>query len=212
MQELDYISTLQDAIKRTKDHGILSQGYKHSEASPNIDKLMTFTNVAQDIIEDSIHAGMLPLEKYRLACVDIHLKLEDLLRKKNFKPLMTFGEVYIDGVPQFNASLEDLTQEITGSNMHSDKNVNLHAWITLGPLIVDITIVPWAYREDWLAGNLLQRNYQVIKNHADPLHVLDGNKVEHCPLFVGRDFAHKLMDFGGNTELPFLDFYHVPNF
>lgn len=124
-------------------------------------------------------------------CVNASLFVHDLLRSRAIaEPLITIGNVAVEGHPQFEITEDSLRQELQrGFNPDvPDETLNVHVWLTFPDMTrVDFTIkssFAWHGKR-----RRLQREESIL--------VLDGktknSKFEFFPLLVGTGFLQRTL-------------------
>ncbi|NMV41938.1 hypothetical protein [Ralstonia insidiosa] len=124
-------------------------------------------------------------------CVNASLVVHDLLRSRTIaEPLITIGNVAVEGRPQFEITEDSLRQELhRGFNPEMpDETLNVHVWLTFPDMTrLDCTI------KSSFAWHSKRRRLQ----REESILVLDGmtknSKFEFSPLLVGTGFLQRTL-------------------
>jgi hypothetical protein len=139
-----------------------------------------------------------PPELRANACGPMHLVALMELRKLGieFAPLLTVGDVLIDGEPCFGVNRTTLRRCLR-AGPGRDESIGLHVWLTFPDFtVVDFTIVSWTLRQRGEPMDLGRPDALMVLGDPDAL----APGMEYRPLLVGPEFLWKTGVFQPGVE------------
>ena len=139
----DYKAALARAIERTHKWGLTSVGSIMAEQYLAHDLGDMVKPSADALAEVSRTLPFPPLQRPG-ACASIHLLALAMFYEDHLgaPPVLTIGDVRIDGKPRFNVTRQGL-RKLVREGPERDGVINLHMWLTWGEFsILDLTLMP----------------------------------------------------------------------
>ncbi len=132
------------------------------------------------------------------ACGPVHLVALMELRKFGVEhpPLLTVGDVLIDGEPCFGVNRTSLRRYLR-AGAGTDESIDVHVWLTFPDLtVVDFTIVPWKLRQDDEPMDLGRPDALMVLGDPDAM----APRREYRPMLVGPEFLWRTGMFRPGVE------------
>lgn len=185
---MSYSDRFQKALERTASFGLPAPDVAGWEALKT-----STTDLKQHVLAILALTGSTPFDMIG-RCVNASILVHDLLRSRAIaEPLITIGNVSVDGQSQFKITEESLRKELQrGFNPDvPDEMLNVHVWLTFPDMTrLDTTI------KSSFAWHSKRRRLQP----EDSLLVLDGktknSRFEFFPLLVGTGFLQQTLAQG----------------
>lgn len=194
-----YREALRSALERTHNWGLddvstklMSLWVEHGEAHGiKVNSPPEFWSAFSRVIPE-------PPEFRANACGPIHLTPLVELRRliPDTAPLLTIGDVHLDGEPCF-AVTRQMLRSYLRAGPGTDASIDLHIWLTFPDLtVLDLTIIPWSLR---------QRDQPMDLGRPDALMVLGDPDamapgMEYRPMLVGPEFLWRTGVFRPGVE------------
>lgn len=125
-------------------------------------------------------------QDWSVQCMNIVPLLFTILQQHKIPCELTYGEVKVANIPEFNTSLQGLKAE--WEKGVSQDAIAIHVWITIGKdYIIDPTISSRIFKPF-----SAQHKNVIVSGKAD--HLLESQQLEYIPILLGAKYIERICD------------------